>query len=81
VVALYEIIDTVDQTRVRTLDRFEAAVHSFERERYSEAAAGFRAVLTEDPLDVAARHYIDRLVEIARTGTDQARRPGVGAAR
>jgi class 3 adenylate cyclase len=80
VVALYEIIDTVDQTRVRTRDRFEAAVHSFERERYSEAAARFRTVLTEDPLDVAARHYIDRLVEIARTKTEQARRAALGAA-
>ena len=27
---------------------------------------GFRAVLAEDPADVAARYYIDRLLEVAR---------------
>jgi class 3 adenylate cyclase len=80
VVALFEIIDVVDQSRVRTHDRFEAAVRSFEQQRYSEAASAFRAILAEDPADVAARHYIDRLVEIARMRTDQARRAGLGAA-
>jgi two-component system sensor histidine kinase ChiS len=80
VVALYEIIDVVDEPRVRTHDRFEAAVRSFEQQRYSDAAAGFRAVLAEDPTDPSARHYIDRLVEIARTKTEQAGHTGVGAA-
>jgi adenylate cyclase len=80
VVSLFEIIDVVDESRVRTHDRFEAAVRSFETQRWSEAAAGFRAVLAEDPADVAARHYIDRLVEIARVKTEQTRRAGLGAA-
>jgi adenylate cyclase len=80
VVSLFEIIDVVDESRVRTHDRFEGAVRSFEQQRWSEAAAGFRAVLAEDPVDVAARHYIDRLVEIARTKTEQSRRGGLGAA-
>jgi hypothetical protein len=49
----------------------------FELVRYPEATAGFRAVLAEDPADVAARHYIDRLLEIARTRSGQARHAGI----
>jgi class 3 adenylate cyclase len=79
-VSLYEIIDVVDESRVRTCDRFEAAVRSFEEQRYTEAAAGLRAVLAEDPADVAVRHYIDRLVEVARTRNEKARRAGISAA-
>ena len=80
VVAVYEIIDVVDESRVRTHSRFEAAVRSFEQQRYSEATAGFRAVLAEDPADVAARYYIDRLLEIARAKSGQVRQAGVRAA-
>jgi two-component system sensor histidine kinase ChiS len=79
-VAVYEIIDVVDESRVRTHDRFETAVRSFEQQRYSEATAGFRAVLAEDPTDVAARYFINRLLEIARTKTGQARHSGIRAA-
>ncbi len=81
VVALYEIIDVVDESRVRTSRRFETAVLSFEQERYPEAAAGFRAVLAEDPADVAARHYIDRLLDIARARSGRPRRVGVQGGR
>lgn len=77
IVPLYEIIDVVDESRVRTHPRFETAVRSFEQQRYPEATAGFRAVLAEDPADVAARHYIDRLLEIARTRSGQARHAGI----
>ena len=80
VVSLFEIIDVVDESRLRTRARFEAAVRSFEQQRYSEAAAAFRSVLAEDPADAAARHYIDQLVEISRARTDQARRAGIVAA-
>ena len=79
VVALYEIIDVVDESRVRTHPRFDTAVRSFEQQRYPEATAGFRAVLAEDPADVAARHYIDRLLEIARTRSGQVRHAGISA--
>ena len=79
-VAVYEIIDAVDESRVRTYDRFESAVGSFEQQRYAEATAGFRAVLAEDPADVAARYYIDRLLEIARAKVGQARPAGIRAA-
>ena len=79
-VALYEIIDVVDESRVHTLARFETAVRHFEQQLYPEATAGFRGVLAKDPADVAARHYIDRLLEIARARSEQARHTGARAA-
>jgi class 3 adenylate cyclase len=75
VVSLYEIIDVVDESRVGTRERFEAAVRSYEQQKYPEAAAGFRAVLAQDPSDIAVRHYIDRLVEIARAKAEPSRSP------
>ncbi len=79
-VAVYEIIDVVDESRARTHGRFETAVGNFEQQRYSEATAGFRSVLAEDPADVAARYYINRLLEIARAKAGQVRQAGIPAA-
>jgi adenylate cyclase len=60
-VAIHEIIDEPDSARLATRERFEAAVRSLESRRTAEAAAGFHAVLEEDPADHAAAYYVGRI--------------------
>jgi adenylate cyclase len=65
-VEVYEIIDSTDQSRIGTRERFEAALRSFEGRRKEDAAAGFRAVLSVDPADPAARYFLERVGETGR---------------
>jgi adenylate cyclase len=66
---LYEVIDSAESPRIKTRDRFEHALLCYEKRLNLEAARSFQAVLSEDPEDSAARHYLER---ISGMGSDEA---------
>ena len=71
-VTLFEVLDALDDARAeasrRTADRYAAARRAFEAGELEAAAAGFAAVLRDDPTDGAARLHVERCAHLARVG-------------